>query len=74
MSWTTGALLGAILMAGAGAFKNLMNNSPIVTQSTEPTQSNKDIHSELIKYADLRDKGLISDVEFKGLKKKLLEK
>jgi len=82
-----GPAVGAVIGAGAGVYlgrgapapapKSLSTNPPtypsamVVDVVAEPP---KDLYAELIKLDELRQKGLLTDDEFEGLKQKLLKK
>lgn len=68
-----GPLAGAAIGAGLGIYKNLTkpDKQPpiIIDKSSAP----KDIHAELVKLDDLRQKNIISEAEFAEQKKKILD-
>lgn len=64
-----GTIAGAAAGATAGVYKNITRTSP--NNSTEHN-STLDIHAELIKLDDLRQRKIISEDEFESEKKKLM--
>ncbi len=72
VDWNTGALLGAMLVAGASVYKSLTNRSEASSRSTDNSKIGKDIYAELLKLDELKKKGILSDIEFESQKKKLL--
>jgi len=76
-----GPMTGAVVGGALGAYKNLTNPSsrryePVLPESNVPsaTVQDPDIYEKLIKFDDLRKKGILSDVEFEEQKKRLLGK
>jgi len=69
-----GPAAGSVIGAGLGAYKNLTGkgtpNHPV--QSKQEIQ--KDAYSEILKLGDLKEKGLITEEEFKNQKQLLLDK
>lgn len=65
-----GPLAGAAIGAGVGVYKNIMKkeSSHPIDQSGVP----KDVHADLLKFDELRQKGIISDAEFEIQKKRVL--
>lgn len=67
-----GSMAGAAIGAGLGVYKNF-------TKTSQPTPTafdqvvTKDVHAELLKLDDLRQKNIITEVEFETQKKKLLD-
>ena len=67
-----GPMAGAAIGAGLGVYKNF-------TKTSHPTPTvidrmvTKDVHAELLKLDDLRQKNIISEIEFEVQKKKLLD-
>lgn len=63
-----GPLAGAAIGAGAGVYRNL-------TKGGQPSAAKPevDVHAELLKLEDLRQKNIISQIEFDARKKKILE-
>jgi hypothetical protein len=67
-----GPMAGAAIGAGLGVYKNF-------TKPSQPTSTvidravMKDVHAELLKLDDLRQKNIISEVEFEIQKKKILD-
>lgn len=68
-----GPVAGAVIGAGLGVYKNLTQRGRAVNQLQDHSRTSVDIHAELIKLDDLRQKKLITDAEFETLKKKLLD-
>lgn len=66
-----GPMAGAAIGAGLGVYKNLTQKGQN-TSFNENQQATKDVHAELLKLDDLRQKNIISDVEFETQKKKIL--
>lgn len=82
-----GPAVGAVIGAGAGVYlgrgapasapNSLPTNPPaypsamVVDVVAEPA---RDLYAELLKLDELRQKGLLTDQEFEGLKQKLLKK
>lgn len=67
-----GPMAGAAIGAGLGVYKNFTKTSqptPAVIDQMIP----KDVHAELLKLDDLRQKNIISVVEFEAQKKKILD-
>jgi hypothetical protein len=67
-----GPLTGAAIGAGLGVYKNITNKESGTHQAKELNGVSKDVHSELLKFDDLRQKGIITDAEFETHKNKLL--
>ena len=65
-----GPIAGAAVGAGLGVYKNLTKKTGAVT--TPPPMMQVDVHAQLLKLADLRDKGILNTVEFEEQKRKLL--
>ena len=72
VDWSTGALLGAVLVAGASVYKSLTNRSVASSRSKDNSEICRDIYAELLKLDDLKKKGILSDTEFETQRKKLL--
>ena len=72
VDWSTGASLGALLVAGASVYKSLTSRSVASSRSKDNSEIGKDIYAELLKLDDLKKKGILSDTEFESQKKKLL--
>lgn len=66
-----GPLAGAAIGAGVGVYKNLTKKQSGNTVSGSSGTS-QDTHTELLKLADLHQKGILTDAEFEAEKKKLL--
>ncbi len=67
-----GPIAGAAIGAGLGAYKNFTKKDQ-ATPSIEHAKFTKDIHAELLKLEDLRQKKIITDAEFENQKKKVLD-
>lgn len=68
-----GPLAGAAIGAGFGVYKNIIKKESGTHLVKEISQESKDIHAELLKYDDLRQKGIITEAEFESQKGKLLK-
>ena len=68
-----GSMAGAIVGAGVGVYKNLCRKEGSDSAAAKASASERDIHSELIKLAELREKSIITDAEFEAEKKKILK-
>jgi hypothetical protein len=68
-----GPLAGAAIGAGMGVYKNLTKPHQPTPVVIEQTAAPKDIHAELLKLDELKQKKIITDAEFEGQKKKILE-
>lgn len=64
-----GPIAGAICGAGVGLFFGDQLRVRIFAQDLTP----KDLHAELLKLAELREKGILSEEEFVACKRKLLD-
>jgi hypothetical protein len=64
-----GPIAGATVGAGLGIYKNIMSKAG----DSPYTSTTVDVHAQLLKLADLRDKGLLTDAEFEEQKRKLLK-
>ncbi len=67
-----GPLAGAAIGAGLGVYKNIIKKESNLHQAKEQSVVSKDVHAELLKFDDLRQKGIITDAEFEVQKSKLL--
>lgn len=67
-----GPFAGAAIGAGLGVYKNILKKESNSQQAKEQPVVPKDVHSELIKFDELRQKGIITDAEFEIQKNKLL--
>lgn len=63
-----GPIAGAAVGAGLGVYKNLTKKGP----PPSVTPQRVDTHAELLKLADLRDRGILAESEFAEQKRKLL--
>ena len=78
-----GPMAGAVVGGTLGAYKNLKSPSsrrfePVIPESggaaPVPVYKDPDIYEKLIKFDDLRKKGILTDAEFEEQKKRLLAK
>lgn len=67
-----GPLAGAAIGAGLGVYKNIIKKETSLHPRKEQEASPKDIHTELLKFDELRQKGILTDAEFEIQKSKLL--
>jgi len=67
-----GPMAGAAIGAGLGAYKNLTKNGPSTSTQDRPNLA-LDLHAELLKLGDLREKGLLTEDEFALQKRRLLD-
>lgn len=67
-----GPMAGAAIGAGLGVYKNFTKTGH-PTPTVIDRMATKDVHAELLKLDDLRQKNIISEVEFETQKKKLLD-
>lgn len=67
-----GPIAGAAIGAGVGVYKNLTKKPSSVSAPTTSGTS-PDIHAELLKLDDLRQKGILTETEFETQKNKLLD-
>jgi len=65
-----GPLAGATVGAGLGVYKNIMSKDSSRNRGNESCK--KDIHAELLKLDELRQKDIISGEEFEAQKKAIL--
>ena len=68
-----GPIAGAAVGAGLGIYKNLTkmeSSQPVPKQIPEVAI---DVHAELLKFDELRQKGVITEAEFEEQKKRLLK-
>ncbi|MBH9553961.1 SHOCT domain-containing protein [Inhella gelatinilytica] len=66
-----GPMAGAAIGAGIGVYKNLTKKGSTPGSNTDP-KAQVDVHAELLKLDDLRQKGVLSSSEFESEKAKLL--
>lgn len=59
--------------AGLGVYKNLIRKDTKTIHSNEKKNNPIDIHDQLIKFSDLKEKGILSESEFACQKSKLLK-
>jgi hypothetical protein len=64
-----GPIAGATIGAGIGLYKNITSEKGVSSSTPPPV----DVHAQLIKLADLRDKGVLTESEFDEQKRKLLK-
>lgn len=67
-----GPIAGATIGAGLGVYKNLIKKDSGSHQMRDLPVASKDVHAELIKFDELRQKGIITETEFESQKKKIL--
>ncbi len=67
-----GPLAGAAIGAGLGVYKNILRKDSNAHQAKEQPAVPKDVHTELLKFDDLRQKSIITDAEFEIQKSRLL--
>lgn len=67
-----GPLAGAAIGAGLGVYKNILKKESNSHQAKEQPVASKDVHAELIKFDELRQKGIITEAEFEVQKNKFL--
>jgi len=67
-----GPLAGAAIGAGLGVYKNILRKDSNAHQVKEQPAVPKDVHAELLKFNELRQKGIITDADFEIQKSKLL--
>ncbi len=67
-----GPFAGAAIGAGLGVYKNIIKKESNSHQAKEQPVVHKDVHAELLKFDELRQKGIITDAEFEIQKSKLL--
>jgi len=68
-----GPIAGAAFGASVGVYKNLTKKGNPAPPAIGESKTQIDIHAELLKLDDLRQKGIISDAEFEFQKKKVLD-
>lgn len=68
-----GSMTGAAIGAGLGVYKNFTKTSQPAPTVNAHVVIPKDVHAELLKFDDLRQKNIISEVEFEAQKKKILD-
>lgn len=73
LSHTRGALIGAFLFAAAGVFRDMSSNPTATVIPEQPAGVGLGVADELLKFAELRSKGVITEEEFQARKKRLLE-
>lgn len=64
-----GPMAGAVIGAGLGVYKNMTKKG---SADAKPLEAKFDIHAELLKLDDLRQKNIINEVEFEAKKKQIL--
>jgi len=67
-----GPLAGAAIGAGVGVYKNL-TKKPSSAGALGSPEISPDVHAELLKLDELRQKGIITEAEFEAEKKRLLD-
>jgi hypothetical protein len=68
-----GPMAGAAIGAGVGVYKNLTKKSNPASLSVGDSKTQVDVHAELLKLDDLRQKGILTDAEFQAQKQKVLD-
>lgn len=68
-----GPMVGAVIGAGLGVYKNFTRKGQSGPTIIDHVVVPKDVHAELLKLEDLRQKSIISDAEFEAQKKKILD-
>jgi hypothetical protein len=68
-----GPMAGSVIGAGIGVYKNLTKKSQPASTIIDHLPAPKDVHAELLKLDDLRQKNIISETEFGAQKKKILD-
>ena len=68
-----GPLAGAAIGAGLGVYKNIVKKDAVAQKSKEISEGKVDVQAELLKFHDLKQKGIITDEEFEVQKNKLLK-
>lgn len=68
-----GPVAGAVIGAGLGVYKNLIRKDTKTIHSNETKNNSIDMHDQLIKLADLKEKGILSESEFACQKSKILK-
>lgn len=69
-----GPMIGATAGATLGIYKNLTRTSPSVIASAPPQKEQIDVATELLKLGELKQKGIISDDEFRSMKESAMSK
>ncbi|MDI9334389.1 MAG: SHOCT domain-containing protein [Cytophagales bacterium] len=67
-------MAGAIVGAGVGIYKNLKKKDQPPRTMLEQDKHPVDIHAELLKLDDLKQKGILTESEFSAQKKRILDK
>ncbi len=67
-----GPMAGAAIGAGLGVYKNLTQKGGSTIQVQTSNEPPVDIHAELLKLDELKQKGIINEAEFEAQKKNLL--
>jgi hypothetical protein len=73
LTHTKGALVGAFILASVGVYRNITSKGTALSIHDKTPRNLRGVADELLKFAELRDKGVITDDEFQVRKKKLLE-
>ena len=68
-----GPMAGAAIGAGLGVFKNFTRKGQSAPTVIDHAAVPRDIHAELLKLDDLRQKKIITEIEFEAQKKKILD-
>jgi hypothetical protein len=72
LGWFKGAILGALILAAIGVYKNLSNKSSAITE-LDIDVIDGDVAEKLAKFDALRKSGAITDEEYQIQKNKLLK-
>jgi hypothetical protein len=70
---TKGALAGAFVLACVGVYRNMTIRGSAISGYEKAPRARLGVAEELGKFAELRDKGLITEEEFQVRKKALLD-
>lgn len=68
-----GPLAGAAIGAGLGVYKNITKKESGASQAKSANNESSDVHAKLLKFHDLKEKGIITEAEFEIQKSKLLK-
>ena len=67
-----GPVAGAAIGAGLGVYRNLTKKESNQPKLKQLPEASIDLHAELLKFDELRQKGIITETDFEAHKKKLL--
>jgi hypothetical protein len=68
-----GPIAGGVIGAGLGVYKNLTKKEQVVTSVIQDKKTPIDVHAELLKLDELRQKNIITEAEFESQKKRILD-